>query len=262
MIKNEITQGFIEKIKKESSYRKPITDEAIKFLIKNFPNNYKKLEYKKTINQPLDVALNFFEGYNKKYYEILKGGLENKTIIISNEIKFKSKLDIQTGVSTISLKNDDEDVFLIIHELAHYLDFTQKILPKGYSFLCEIISYYIEKAFSKKYIEKYESIIKIRNNNRAFNECQMLKAIEYEFYYENLYKQQHQINNSDINIDKVKYIFRYKSDNTINYLLRYFIGDIISNYMIINNIGIDNNTYKEILKIDFFEAMNLFFMHK
>lgn len=259
MLKVDEVEKFIENVKIESSYRKCITDEAIQFMIKNYPKNYKKIAYKKTIDKPLNIAINFYKEYNIEYYELIKKGLQEKNILIIDNSKLKSKLDIETKKSTIYLKNNDEDIFIIIHELAHYIDVMLKILPEGYGFLCEVISFYMEKVFSNESSVKYKDVIKIRNNNRIFNEIQMLEAIKYEYYYENLYKQKHYICNDDIELESVRKILRFGKENIINYCLRYPIGDISSYYLINRDIKLSSKVCDELMNVDFIYIMKLFF---
>ena len=77
-------------------------------------------------------------------------------------------------------------------------------------------------------------------------EIKMLKAVENELYYENLYKQKGIIEESDIDIKKIKSIIKYDiSSNIVNYLLQYPLANILSSYLIDNNLLQDDKQLVE-----------------
>ena len=65
----------------------------------------------------------------------------------------------------------------------------------------------------------------------------MLKAVENELYYEKIYQENGIIEEKYIDIQKIKSIKRQDvSFNIVNYLLQYPVANILSNYLINNNL--------------------------
>lgn len=92
----------------------------------------------------------------------------------------------------------------------------------------------------------------------------MLQAIENELYYENLFRKKGTIEESDIDIKKIKSIMKYDvSFNVVNYLLQYPLANIISDYFINNNIIQDDSKFVEkCLNIDLYELLRILSSNK
>lgn len=236
-----ITEKFIERVKIESNIHKFIKEDLIYQLIDYFKKGYTKMDYPQNINNPLDIVLEFYKSYNKEYYKIILEGINSNRIIISKN-ETKSLVDTNSGRTFIRLSGNDSDIFILAHEFAHYIDRSSNplIIPDKYSFLCEVFSFYIEKQLElwlnhKKFYE----LIQARRNNRMYYEEKMLNAIEYELLCEKLYIQNEQINIEDLDIHKIKKLMRYDYDlnaGLVNYLLRYPLANLLSNYLLNNNL--------------------------
>lgn len=255
-----LIKKFIEKVKLESTYNKFLKKDIIYQLISMFNKDYEKLTYTKKIKDPLEFALKFYKHYNNDYYSMIIEGLKNSNIIISQTLK-KSFTDLDTNVTYIKLIGDDSDIFILVHELAHYIDrnSTPMIIPSKYDFLGEVFSFYIEKQLEIWLDnDEYKNLINIRRNNRMYYESQMLEAIEYELYCEKIYKEEGQITESSLSIDKVKTVMKYDADGSVvNYLLRYPLANILSTYLMDNNlIQTDNEIYIKCLNINLYEVLN------
>lgn len=263
---NYSIKEFIEKIKIESTYRKFIKYDIIEKLINLFNVNYEKKVYPKKIDNPLEIALQFYKYYNKEYYDIIHEELQNKKIIIIKD-KGKSSTDLNNNTTLIHLYGNDGDLFIIAHELAHFIDRNSKpiIIPNQYCFLGEVFSFYIEKKLEHWLnYEEYKELISARQNNRIYFESQMLKAIEIELYYENLYKQKGKLEIEDIDIEKIKFIKGYNDiTNFVNYLLRYPLANILSDYLIYNTqIKNDYELVEKCININLYELLKKYSLNK
>ena len=115
-------------------------------------------------------------------------GFKNKRIIFQN--KENSFTDTQNNKAYIKLQGNDGDVFILVHELAHYIDRNSNphIVPDEYWFLSETFAFYVEKKLENWLIsDKYNKLIYTIINNRKYFEKRMLIAIKYELYYEDLF---------------------------------------------------------------------------
>ena len=85
----------------------------------------------------------------------------------------------------------------------------------------------------------------------------MLEAVENELYYENLFRQKGTIEESDIDIKKIKSIIKYDVPyNIVNYLLQYPLANILSDYLIDNNIIQDDNELAEkCMNLDLYKVL-------
>lgn len=244
-MKDNMINSFIEKVKLESTYHKFLERDLIYKLIDFFDGDYKKIEYSKKIEDPLDMAQKFYKDYNKKYYNMVLEGIKNKRIIIENSEK-KSYVDTESNAAFIKPFGNDVDLIMFVHEFAHFIDRNSDplITPHKYDFLSEVFSMYMEKQLELWLTdEKYEELISARRSNRMYFESKMMKAIKYELYYENLYREKGNINEEDLDVSEIKYIMRYDCDldiGTINYLLRYPLANILSDYLIKNNLVKDD----------------------
>lgn len=250
---------FIEQVKLESTYGKFLKIDIIYQLIKLFDSIYEKQSYSNEIENPLEMALEFYKEYNMDYYDIIIDNIENKKIIFRQD-KGKSFTDTNNNTAYIRLYENDGDLFNIVHELAHFIDKNSNppIVPNEYWFLSEAFAFYIEKELEKWLEnEKYKGLISTRKNNRMYFENKMLESIENELYYENLFRKRGTIEESDVDIKKIKSIMKYDvSSNVVNYLLQYPLANIISDYFINNNIIQDDSKFVEnCLNIDLYELL-------
>lgn len=262
MENSEILTSFEEKIKQECFYKKILNQDIIEQIIDVFTfKSYEKLEYPKEIDNLLELALEFYKDYNFKYYTMIINGIKNRKIIINNEVE-KPYLDIKTNVAYLNCGKNDGDLFMIVHELAHFVDRNSnpKIIPDKFWFLSEVFSLYMEKRLQSWLMNKgYQRLIFIRENNRMYHESNMLMVIKNELRYEDLYKRNGSIKIEEICIDEVKEIMKYRYPNLVNYLLSYPIGNILSDYLI--NISLfkdDDRICEECLKVNWYEILPMF----
>lgn len=132
----------------------------------------------------------------------------------------------------------------------------------------------MEKRFEKWLDgDNYKELIYTRINNRRYFEKRMLRAIKYELYYEELFNKNGNICDSDIDLKEMKYINRFDvSSNIVNYLLRYPLANILSDYLT-NNFLLQNDSelVKTCLNINLYNVLesylqkvknyNLFIIH-
>lgn len=237
---SDVVEKFIKFVKENSTYSKCVKKDVIEKIISTFDLSCKKMQYPQKINNCMKIALQFYKQYNYEYYKIIINGLKNKNIVINNKMK-KSYVDTLNNTGYIKLLGNDSDLFMIVHELAHFIDINSepKIIPVEYNFLCEVFSFYMERQLEKYLIkqkENYDELITIRNNNRVYFESKFLKHIKNQLYYEDLYKNQGIINEEQIDIEDAKRILKYNVSNIVNFLLRYPLGNILSEYIINNNL--------------------------
>lgn len=184
-------------------------------------------------------------------------GINNKTIIFQ-ECK-KSFVDINSNCAFINLTDTDNDIFILVHELAHFIDrnHNPKIIPDEYWFFSETFSFYIEKKFEIWLNNKeYEHLISKRRNNRMYFESKMLKAISNLLYYEDLYKSKGKLEEKDIDVKKVKTIMRYDIPyNIVNYLLQYPLANILSTELLNSNIKFDKDFVQIVLDMNLYEIL-------
>ena len=183
----------VERIKFESTIPKFLKQDVINQLIKKFESGLLKQKYPKKIKDPLKIVLQFYKTYNQKYYNLIVEGLNKNQIILSKNEKSYSK----KNKTYINLVGNDSDSFIIVHELAHFIDLNQNIIPIKYSFLCEVFAFYIEK--------KFESFLKD----------------EKEGYYENLYKQKGKIEINERDKEKLKIITHFDYDLKVGSTIYY-----------------------------------------
>lgn len=249
---------FIEKVQLESIYKKFLKNDIICQLIKLFDGDYIKQNYPCEIKNSLEIALLFYKSYNKEYYKKILDGINSGIIVILNE--GKSYMDSKANKAYIRLYGNDGDLYIIVHELAHFIDKNSnpKIVPNDYWFLSETFALYMEKKLESWLNPgKYKDLIMTRKNNRIYFESKMLKAIENELYYENLFKQKGTLEESDIDIKKVESIMRYDVPyNIVNFLLQYPIANILSTILVRDNlVENDKDLVSICLSLDLYEAL-------
>ena len=232
---------FIEKVQVESSYKKFLKLDIIEQMINIFKGNYQKSAYPNQISNCLELALQFYKNYNYKFYKMIVYGIENKKIIISRDV-FKPYTDTDNGMTYIRMYGNDGDLFLLVHEFAHYIDrnFEPKIISSNLDCLSEVFSFFIEKQLELWLPkEKYDDLIFARRNNRIYFESNMLKAVEYELHYEKLFYKNGKIEEDEIDIEKIRFIMKYANRDLINYLIRYPLANVLSDYLVNMKFNID-----------------------
>lgn len=176
-------------------------------------------------NEVIDQIINFRHQISvKNKAMIVRHTKEGKKII--NEIKTKFNYDL-----------NDCDIFVLVHEFAHVISekSNPKIIPHEYNFLCEVFSFLMEKQLELWLPKEFESTIKARRNNRIFYESKMLKAIEYELQCEKIYQENGIVSKSILEESKINLVMRYDYDlneGLVNYLLRYPLANLLSEYLI------------------------------
>ena len=163
-----IIRKFIEKVQVESSYKKILKLDIIEQMISIFKGNYQKSAYPNQISNCLELALQFYKNYNYKFYKMIVYGIENKKIIISREI-LKPYTDTDKGMAYIRMYGNDGDLFLLVHEFAHYIDRNSepKIISSNLDCLSEVFSFFMEKQLELWLPkDKYDGLIFARRNNR------------------------------------------------------------------------------------------------
>lgn len=227
-------QKFIEKVQVESSYKKFLKLDMIEQMINIFKGNYQKKTYPSQISDCLELALQFYKSYNHEFYKMIVYGIENKKIIISREI-IKPYTDTDTSMSYIRMYGNDGDLFLLVHEFAHYIDRNSepKIISNNLVCLSEVFSFFMEKQLELWLPkDKYDDLIFARRNNRIYFESNMLKAVEYELYYEKLFYKNGKIEEDEIDIEKIRFIMKYANRDLVNYLMRYPLANVLSDYLV------------------------------
>lgn len=261
-MKEQQVKKFIEQVKLELTYNKFLKNDIIYQLINIFNTTsvaFEKQNYSNEIENPLEMALEFYKEYNIEYYNTIIDNIQNKRIIINKNIG-KSFTDTKNNTTNISLCGNDADLFNIVHELAHFIDRNSipQIIPDEYWFLSETFAFYIEKRLENWLLNKdYKDLIYTRRSNRMFFENKMLEAIENELYYENLYRQKGIIVESDIDIKKIKSIIKYDVPyNIVNYLLQYPLANILSSCLINNYIiQNDNQLVEKCINMDLYKIL-------
>ena len=232
---------FIEKVQVESSYKKFLELDIIEQMINIFKGNYQKKIYPNQISNCLELALQFYKNYNYKFYKMIVYGIENKKIIISREI-IKPYTDTDNDVAYIRMYGNDGDLFLFVHEFAHYIDRSSepKIISNNFAYLSEVFSFFMEKQLELWLPkDKYDDLIFARRNNRIYFESNMLKAVKYELYYEKLFYKNGKIEEDEIDIEKIRFIMKYANRDLINYLMRYPLANVLSDYLVNIKFNID-----------------------
>lgn len=258
--------GLLEKFKKkvemESTYNKLLSRKAINTLINYFDVDIEEITYSNTISNPKELALSYYQEYFPEYYKIILDGIKTGKIKIGSDIE-KSEV-LEDGKCFIKLNNDDFDLIVIVHELGHYINnnITSKFVQKHRIF-GEVVSFYFEKDFEEKNIGKYGNLFSARRSHRILSERKMIHAIKYMLEYEDYYLEH---GNIDAIIDekKIKLILKlssyhcigYGEYDTVNTLLKYPLANLISSYMIINDLEMKQNIDEYIIyNIDLFELM-------
>ena len=254
-----IIRKFIEKVQVESRYKKFLKLDIIEQMISIFKGNYQKSAYPNQISNCLELALQFYKNYNYKFYKMIVYGIENKKIIISREI-LKPYTDTDKGMAYIRMYGNDGDLFLLVHEFAHYIDRNSepKIISSNLDCLSEVFSFFMEKQLELWLPkDKYDDLIFARRNNRIYFESNMLKAVEYELYYEKLFYKNGKIEEDEMDIEKIRFIMKYANGDLINYLMRYPLANVLSDYLVNIKFNIDKEDLCEkCLQTDLYSVLH------
>lgn len=254
-----IIRKFIEKVQVESSYKKFLKLDIIEQMISIFKGNYQKSAYPNQISNCLELALQFYKNYNYKFYKMIVYGIENKKIIISRKI-LKPYTDTDKGMAYIRMYENDGDLFLLVHEFAHYIDRNSepKIISSNLDCLSEVFSFFMEKQLELWLPkDKYDDLIFARRNNRIYFESNMLKAVEYELYYEKLFYKNGKIEEDEMDIEKIRFIMKYANRDLINYLMRYPLANVLSDYLVNIKFNIDKEDLCEkCLQTDLYSVLH------
>lgn len=227
------TQDFLKKVMIESSYKKIVEPEILKNFFEIFDKDFEKEEYDSSIDDIYNMALDFYKDYNLKYYNKIINAIKNNQIIIKEHIK-NSYTNTNSGKTYIKLNKNDADLFILVHEFAHYIDRSQNphIIPDEFWFLSETYAFYMEKKLEIWLGRKYQKLILKRRENRMYFESKMLKAIKYQLKYEKMYLEKGNITEEDLKHTEIRIIEQYNYSNLVNYLLQYPIANVLSDYII------------------------------
>lgn len=239
--------SFNDWLKVESAYRKIMDTDLIYRIINVFSVNCKYIKYPTSIRNVFEFVLKFYKDYNIDYYRIIKEGMAEGRIVINDG--YDSFYNINNNIVVIGLQGNDSDVFAITHELAHYIDrnCNPVIIPNDYWFLAETFAIYIEKQL-EIWLDnsKYGNLISIKRNNRISCSVDMTKDIENELFYEEMFIEKGYVSEFDIDKKEVNRIVGYGISNFVNYLLAYPLANLLTDYIIVNNLVTND---KEILGV-------------
>lgn len=260
MEKQELIGNFIKKVEIESNYKKFLRPDLIKKIAAIYKQiNLEEIEYKKDLDVCIELALEFYREYNYDYYLMIINGILNNEIqyIDYNSVSF---VDTETNTACIKRFWNDSDVFVVVHEFAHYIDRKSNIIPDKYNFLAEVFSRFIERKLMEFLVKKgLGTLVNVRMNNMLYTDSVMLKAIEYQLHCEEIYKQNGKLTDDDLDIEKIKLVMGYSQSNLINYYLRYPIGTILSDYLINNDLVKSNTLFaKRCLETDLYDVSDDF----
>ena len=230
-------EKFKEMVKEQSQYKKWYSRDTIEYMYSYFDIKLKKMKYGNTLDvDPLKLALSFYKEHFSEYYPLIEEGLKNNRIRIVDNESPHTTLD---GISIIGRVDTDEFFYRIIHELGHYIDCNSnpRIISKEWHIYPEVTPFYVEKKFESVYKDKYPELIKVRINNRLNVERKMLKNIKRMLKYEDYYKEHGRIDDI-IEENEVQQLMAYNSNNIVNFLLRYPVSNLLTTYMVINDIGL------------------------
>lgn len=236
-METDYISNFIKHITQEINIQKCLKENDISKLISIFPVTYKKLPYLNEIEKPIMMALQFYSDYDMSYYNLLRKGLQTEKIMILSDANQSSSFVSNGGIAVISLSGRDIDLFLLVHEFAHFIDVHSKphLTPDSYCHLSEVFAFYMEKQLESWLPNLYLKLIQTRKNNRIVAEARMLQAIQYVLFCEALYRKTGTLKKEDLEEKQIQSIMRYSYDapvGFVNSLLRYPIANILSQELI------------------------------
>ncbi len=257
-IEKKLIDNFYKILESESKYKKVLSLEQINKLSEIIGKSHKLVKYSKSIKNPLELVLNFYKEIFPELYPLIIEGINTKRIIFNNSkpVSYTSTID---GKCYIHFDKTDADLFMIAHEFGHYIAINsnpQIIQAENINF-GEVLSIYMEKRLETYLINKYNltDLVNTIRRNRLYFDENMLKIAKLEYIYENKYISGNLVL-CDLDLNSILKITRFKSDNIINNFLAFPLGNIISMYLIDNNIKIDNNLIDVLLNINIDELIN------
>lgn len=255
----EYIERFYNKIAEQSKYVKVLDVRIIKQMAELFEGKRKLIKYgHDEVDDALKMALDFYKDYNFEYYQIITQSIENGEIDLNSDV---NKVNTSSNKCYIKSIGNDSDLYIIVHELAHFIDRKTGIIDDKHHFFSEVVSLYMEKML-EKYLEERNlcpNLIKARKSNRIRFERDMLRAMSYELYYEELYRDNPDKVKENIDMEKLKYIMGYDSNNLVNYYIRYPIGNILSEYMLEHpEIKLQPKLANNLFKIDIRNLVNIY----
>lgn len=235
---DNLIDRFKTKVREESKYSKWLDHETIQMLDDYFLYCTFKKKYDRSDNDALDIALSFFYQYFKEYYGIISKGLSNGKIMISEYAPGNYTLPDER-FSYVKLAGLESDMYIIIHELAHYIDVSlhPRIIREKKWVYAETVPFFVERTFESKEYQMYYRVINTRKTNRNHSTYDMLQAIKLMLKYEDHYRC---FGNIDDILDEgeVKRIMSLRTPNLVNSFLKYPIAILYSAYMLENNISL------------------------
>ena len=267
-MKQSKIESFIERVTLESTFHKFLKEDIIYQIIDYFKQDNPKKEYSKKIENPLKIALQFYKHYNIQYYQMILDGIRSGKILIDDTTN-QSYVETGNNRAFIHPFKNDFDLFMFVHEFAHFIDrnLNPTIIPNAYDFLCEVFAFYMEKQLELWLDEKvFHDLIQTRRQNRMYFEASMTRAIEYELYCETLYKKLGYLKVTDLDYAKIKSIMQYDYDlhvRLINYLLRYPLANILSDYLIHHQlVKKDTDICEQCLQTNLYEVLEEASQHR
>lgn len=253
-IQDTVEGHLMKRIINESKAPKKITIEEAQLLSKKMEYKSKKRKFNNTIDNPLELVLDFYKSYNVKYYEMILEGLQSGKIIIYNGRGPSQMFD---EYCYVFFNGDDGDAFIAVHEFAHYIDVKLGLIQSSHNYLGEVFSYYMEKKLEEYMISDFEDAVEIRRNRRMCTCSKFARSIKYLYELEEEYNDLGIVDYSKLQ-NKEASSFEYYNTNgdTINHLARYPLAEIYSEYLIRNNFDFDANTINELISLGLKETIN------
>lgn len=223
-------------------------------IINLLPNNLmlaENYDYLDTIN--IDLVISIIKTFLKEYDSNLLNTFENMYELDSNSFKliskdtieedFNSRIDLDTGIITIPLNNNITDIFHIVHEFIHKVDYShQNNYNQNFSNFGEVIpitfELYLFNYLINNGILVNDSINYLKNRFKNNIEiCYLMKFIEFikDNYYENIID----FARNYIEIDE----FKLKINKLPENLQKVFIDNFDYFRLIINWYGEEINNY-------------------
>lgn len=251
-----LLEQFYNRIQIESQYTKKLNNITIELIINKFNYRCEMMYYPVTVENPLKLVLNFYKNYNLKYYQMIIDGINKRKINMNASGNY---FDIKNNICNINIKGNDSDIFLLVHEFAHYIDRELKphIILEKHIILCEVFSYYMELEFEKSLTLEYSELIRIRRNNRMHSIVNKVKMIELELYYEEEYLKQPSKFTNKINLNDARKLIK-GNNNLVNTYLRYPIGIILANYLQQNRLRVSSSISNYLYELDIYDIIDKF----
>ena len=261
--KKQILNCLEELIEREAQYTLVLSLNEITQLKKGFSFSIDHPHYPKNSLDSFAIVSTFFKKNYPKYYDMIQDGIEKGSIRISHDIATmkKSCFDFITMTSYILLQENDGDLFLLVHELGHFIDvnLSPTLVPYEKNYLCETIAFYMEKKLQSYLLsldKRYQDLIDMRILARLYFEKRFLKRIDHLLFYINLYQKHGFIPNEYYDEKKIQPLLTKNYDHLIDYYLRYPLGNLYSTYLINHEMPLTRESINYLPTIPFQELMN------